>query len=1048
MKLPELLAPVGSAEHLKIAILSGANSIYLSGEKYGARNYAENFSLAEIREAVKYAHLHNVKVYVTVNTLIKEGELGKISEYLLELYKIGVDAVLIQDIGLIRIINENIPMLKIHASTQMNIHNIEGVKWAHEHNIKRIVVPRELELKELEEIIEYAHSLDIEIEIFVHGALCYSYSGHCLLSSLQGGRSGNRGRCAQPCREKYELNINKNKAIQARTEGRYLLSPRDLSLYENLDEIISLNVDSIKIEGRMRDNNYVATVVNNYRKRLNKLRYDKLSREITRNIKKSSKKAKGKKGKSSDFKKIQEKEHIIELKDKQKSINRNSIEELELVFNREFTTGHLIPKNNQMIMNRKKPGHQGLFIGTIHRYNPQTEEIHILLKDNLIHIPEKGDGIVIESGYSQIKDESDNNFAGKKGKRDKKSKSKSKSKSNKRNKNKEEKSQDNIGEIQSYGFDISSKPVIRDSRDKHWRKREKDKDIKGKILVIKKVRENKRINFNLEKGYKVYLSKRNSLSRDLKELTKNNQKRFVKKSKLEIYFRIDKDNYPHIKGNLKLDNGKVITLSHKGNEPWQEAIKKPISNEIIEKQLIKIGDLPYNIEKITVNNNKSLFTPISKLNELRRDFFNKLEEEIIKTYLPNREDVEIAEKRIGELNKRLDKKIDFKSKDNGNADLSIFINDLEILKALGKSKNSKLFNRAYLEIPSKNGIMEVSERKINYNPNNSKELDISYCVNFLKNAIEISQNKDYELVWKLPDIEHKQSKESIVKILGILKKMDLSINIMSSLIGFDDSLKDKFGVKIYGNYPLNVFNMESVMELDNYTSLHISPELYKKNIEKLMMDYKKVSRENLAESPKDASVDNEGENEKIQLPELEILVQGNIELMISRKELISKKQLKLIRNFEKKEKKKLKNKKFYNDKSNEFHWKNKKAYNDKSNEFYLKNKKEQYYPIKTSLNEDQIIILNSEELCLYDEIDYLKSIGIKNFSIDARWKSLGYVEEIGKLYRDAIDSNEKNDHKNGKDEEISKKLNFNNSIEIFEKYCKKRNKSNFEKGLK
>ena len=162
MKLPELLAPVGSAEHLKL---------------FGARKFAENFTVPEIREAVKYAHLHNVKVYVTVNILIKEGELEKVANYLLELYKIGVDAVLIQDVGLVKIINENIPKLTIHASTQMNLHNIEGIKWASEHNIKRVVLPREIEMNELKEILDYAHTLGVEIEIFAHGALCYSYSG-------------------------------------------------------------------------------------------------------------------------------------------------------------------------------------------------------------------------------------------------------------------------------------------------------------------------------------------------------------------------------------------------------------------------------------------------------------------------------------------------------------------------------------------------------------------------------------------------------------------------------------------------------------------------------------------------------------------------------------------------------------------------------------------------------------------------------------------------------------------------------------------------------
>lgn len=1017
MKLPELLAPVGSAEHLKTAILSGANSIYLSGENYGARKYAENFSLPEIREAIKYAHLHNVKVYVTVNTLIKEGELKKVSEYLLQLYKMGVDAVLVQDIGLINIINRHIPKLNIHASTQMNLHNIEGIKWAYDHNIKRIVLPREIEMRELKEIVEYAHSLGIEIEIFAHGALCYSYSGHCLLSSLQGGRSGNRGRCAQPCREQYELSINKSKRISPKNEGNYLLSPRDLSLYENLDEIVNLGIDSLKIEGRMRSTDYVATVVKNYRKRLNRLRYDKTSKALNRNINESIKKTKkGKKGRKSDLKKIEDKEKIESLKKIQKEENRNSEEELGLVFNREFTAGHLIPKNNPMIMNRKKPGHQGLYIGNIHRYNPQTEEIHILLNDNLIHIPEKGDGILIESRINRENSDERNNKSNKNNKN-----KQNESKSNKKDKNKKkikrmENDENYHSIIQTYGFDISSKPVLKDSKDKHWRKREKDKDIEGKLLVIKRVRENKRIPFPLEKGSKVYLTKRNSLINEVKNLKSDKSKHMIKKSNLELYFRIDSDNYPHLKGNLKLDNGKVITLKIRGEMPWEEAIKKPITNETIKKQLMKIGDLPYYIEKITVNNNKSLFTPISGINELRREFFDKLEEEVINSYIPTDEDIRIAEENIKELSKELDRKIDLKAKveseqenndlksnaklenkNKNSKNLSIYINSLESLKEINKINDlsNTLFNRIYLEIPPNRRLDEITKDRIeNYNPNDSKELNISYCVNFLKSAINLAQDQDYELIWKLPDIAHKQSKESIVKILGILNKMNLHINIMTSLIGLDDSLKDKFKLELYGNYPLNVYNAYSVMELKNYKTLCISPELYKKNIEKLMEDYY-------------INKNNEG------LSEMEILVHGKIEAMTTRKELISKKQLKLIDKY---------NKKMRRDKMD-----------ISSNEFYLKNRKDQYYPIRTSINEDNLIILNSEEFCLIDEIDYLKSIGIRNYSIDCRWKGIDYIRDIGMVYRDSLDNDD---------------YDLGEFKEIINKHSEQLTKANFDIGLK
>lgn len=999
MKLPELLAPVGSAAHLKLAILSGANSIYLSGENFGARKYAENFTLPEIREAVKYAHLHNVKVYLTVNTLIKEGELEKVSNYLLELYKIGVDAVLIQDMGLVKIINENIPKLPIHASTQMNLHNIEGIKWASEHGIKRVVLPREIEMNELKEIIGYAHTRGVEIEIFAHGALCYSYSGHCLLSSMQGGRSGNRGTCAQPCRERYELNINRTKKINPKNEGDYLLSPKDLSLYEHLDEIVNLEVDSIKIEGRMRSNDYVATVVKNYRKRLNKLRYDKTSQQLNRNIKELERKSKGKKGRSTDLKKAQDKENIAKLKAEQKLQNLESLEELELVFNREFTTGHLIPKNNPLIMNRKKPGHQGLYIGKIHRYNPQTEEIHILLKDNLIHIPEKGDGILIENNPNLDNDNQDNE------KNSPKDNKKLKTKQDKRAKRKEKRAKKEIkqdnqndGIIQTYGFDISSKPLLKDSKDKHWRKREKDKDIEGKLLVIKRVRENKRINFPLNKGSKVYLTKKNSLLNEVKDLPHKSENHFIKKSMLELYFRIDSDNYPHLKGNLKLDNGKVITLKVKGEKPWEEAINKPISNETINKQLLKIGDMPYYIEKITINNNKSLFSPISEINELRRTFFSKLEEEIIESYKPKEDDLRIAEESIKNLNEIFRKRIDLKSKVQYTTDnnLSAYINSLEILKEL--NRNEAIFNRIYLEIPPNKDFEEISQGFIENKSIQEHELNISYCVNFLKEAIEISNNQDYELIWKLPDIAHKETKESIIKIMGILKKMNLEIDIMTSLIGLDESLKDKFNANLYGNYLLNVYNIESVLELNNFKTISISPEIYKKNIKDLMEDYYKELSKNSS------------------LPELEVLVHGNIESMITRKELISKKQLKLINKYNKKARKG-----------------NESKYYIDSNEYYLRNRKDQYYPIKTSLNEDNMIILNSEELSLFDNIEYLKSIGISNFSMDARWKSLDYIKDIGKAYRDFID--EKTDNAEKLEKTIAK-------------YCPNLTKANFEKGLK
>ena len=248
MKIPELLAPVGSMDHLKIAINAGASSVYLSGKKYGARKYAENFTFDEIEEAVNIGHLHNIKVYVTVNTLIKQDEIEEVLNYLNELYAIGVDAVLVQDLGLIELINQHIPNLKIHTSTQMTIENQKKIDYLESKHVKRVVLPSKMKKEEIESL-----NTNMELEIFVHGALCYSYSGQCLMSSFKGGRSGNRGSCAQPCRQKYKLSSSKKED--------YYLSPKDLCLYNKLDEISKLNIKCIKIEGRMRNKEYLAIVV-------------------------------------------------------------------------------------------------------------------------------------------------------------------------------------------------------------------------------------------------------------------------------------------------------------------------------------------------------------------------------------------------------------------------------------------------------------------------------------------------------------------------------------------------------------------------------------------------------------------------------------------------------------------------------------------------------------------------------------------------------------------------------------------------------------------
>lgn len=252
----ELLAPAGSWEAMEGALGAGADAVYLGGNQFGARAYAQNFGEDELLRAIDYAHLRNCKLYLTVNTLFKNLELSqRLDAYLLPLYRQGLDGVIVQDLGVLQYIQQRFPKLPVHASTQMTITGVNGAKMLERAGAVRIVPARELTLEELQNI---RRETSLEIEAFVHGALCYCYSGQCLFSSMLGGRSGNRGRCAQPCRLPYEAGGRRGN----------LLSPKDMCTVELLPEILAAGVSSLKIEGRMKQPGYVAGVVSVYRKYL------------------------------------------------------------------------------------------------------------------------------------------------------------------------------------------------------------------------------------------------------------------------------------------------------------------------------------------------------------------------------------------------------------------------------------------------------------------------------------------------------------------------------------------------------------------------------------------------------------------------------------------------------------------------------------------------------------------------------------------------------------------------------------------------------------
>ncbi len=305
----EILAPAGDLRILKIAIQAGCDAVYISGKNYGARKAAPNFTDEEMVEAIQYAHLRGKKIYVTINTIIFDNEFEELHEYLNFLLVNKVDAVIVQDLGVLSYIREYFPSLTIHASTQMNIHNVRGAKALLDLGVARVILARETPLFEIKKII----NLGIEVEVFGHGALCYAYSGNCLMSYMIGGRSGNRGECAQPCRKKYQL-VENNKSIGKMCS---LLSMKDLNTLSYLDELEKIGVSSLKIEGRMKSASYVYTAISTYKKAL---------------LKKSS---------------------------------SNASDDLKVAFNRGFTKGYMFNEANHLVINSDSVNHQGLLIGKV-----------------------------------------------------------------------------------------------------------------------------------------------------------------------------------------------------------------------------------------------------------------------------------------------------------------------------------------------------------------------------------------------------------------------------------------------------------------------------------------------------------------------------------------------------------------------------------------------------------------------------------------------------------------------------------------------------------
>lgn len=271
MKKAELVAPAGNLEKLKIALVYGADAVYIGGEKYSLRAYADNFTLGDMEEGIEFAHSMGKKVYVTINIIPHNDDLESMADYILKLWEIGVDAVVISDPGIYTIVKKTAPGLNIHLSTQANNTNWISALFWHEHGIRRIVLARELSLDEIAEIRRKTPA-ELELEIFIHGSMCISYSGRCLLSSYLTGRDSNRGLCAHPCRWKYYLMEEKRPGqympVMEDERGTYIFNSKDLCMINYIPEVLATGVEALKIEGRMKSSYYVATVVKVYREAL------------------------------------------------------------------------------------------------------------------------------------------------------------------------------------------------------------------------------------------------------------------------------------------------------------------------------------------------------------------------------------------------------------------------------------------------------------------------------------------------------------------------------------------------------------------------------------------------------------------------------------------------------------------------------------------------------------------------------------------------------------------------------------------------------------
>ena len=702
----ELLAPVGNIDCLKAAINAGCDAVYLAGRNFGARSFAGNFSSGELIEAIKICHLYGVKVYVTVNTLIYDTEVERFINYIDFLHRNNIDAVIMQDIGMIDLVRKTYPNLEVHASTQLHIHNQEGVKLCEELGIKRVVLARETPIELIEEIKK---NTNIDIEIFTHGALCMSYSGQCLISALIGNRSGNRGTCAQSCRQAYSLEID-NKVVE---ENKYLLSTKDLNTLDYLDKLIDIGVNSLKIEGRMKRTEYVYLVTSIYRRAID-------------NYKKYGK----------------------------TNITEKEIEELKKIFNREFTRGFIFNEENNEFVNTYRPNHIGIKIGKVLEQKNNQVRIKLYndlnINDGIRIIGENDTGCIITIMYKNGK-KVDNAFKG----------------------------------------DIISIPI-------------KDK-VNINDIVVK--------------------------TTDYKQLKDLNEK-------------INIDKKINIKGKCTLKVGEPIKfyITDYNNEVEltsdyivEEAKKSETTKDRIKEQLEKLGDTIYKFDILDIESDKNIFVPINKLNELRREVINILNEKRLYKIEYKKEKYNISVDNYEKVNKKscLISTYEEYLKVKDNFDI-IYVDNKELLI---EEKCILKLPRVLEHLDNYNQKLLVGELGSVYKYKNvdtdfSLNVTNSYSVAFLHsigvNKITLSHELNYKQVKKLiEDYKERYKNHPNLEVIvsGYEEAMICKYNMLKKHNKDKGYLIDRFNNKykiIVKNNLMYIYNFKKRNLTDNYFDIGIN----------------------------------------------------------------------------------------------------------------------------------------------------------------------------------------------------------------------------------